>query len=120
LTYYFFYRGMKYQGIDRTQLHYWNRLQPWLSLWGLGWCIIFILINGFNVFWTFSASTFLTCYINIPLFLALYVFWKVYKKTKVWRPDEMDFVTGIPTPEETEGPHYTPQGFWEKVAEAVF
>jgi hypothetical protein len=31
--------------------------------------------------------------INIPLYLALYVGWKVFKKTKVWKPTEMDFVT---------------------------
>jgi len=31
--------------------------------------------------------------INIPLFAGLYVFWKVAKKTKVWKVDEMDFVT---------------------------
>ncbi|KAJ8587576.1 general amino acid permease 1 [Rhizopogon salebrosus TDB-379] len=120
LTYYYFYRGMKYQGIDRTKLHYYNRLQPWLSIWGLTWCIIFILINGFKIFWNFTASGFLTSYINIPLFLGLYVYWKVVKKTKVWQPDEMDFFTGIPTPEETEGPYYPPEGFWQKVADTLF
>jgi len=120
LTYFFFYRGMKYQGIDRTKLHYYNRLQPWLSIWGLTWCIIFILINGFTVFWDFTAAGFLTSYINVPLFTGLYVFWKVTKKTKVWRPDEMDFVTGIPTPEETEGPYYPPVGFWQKLGATLF
>ncbi|OAX35410.1 hypothetical protein K503DRAFT_868284 [Rhizopogon vinicolor AM-OR11-026] len=92
LTYVFFYRGMKYQGIDRTKFHYWNRFQPWLSLWGLTWCIIFIIINGFYVFWDFNVSTFLTCCINVPLFLALYVSWKVVKKTRIWKPNEMVFV----------------------------
>ncbi|KAG1738964.1 general APC amino acid permease [Suillus lakei] len=120
LTYLFFHRGMKYQGIDRTKLHYFNRLQPWLSIWGLTWCIIFILINGFEVFWGVTASGFLTAYINIPLFFGLYFGWKYAKKTEVWKPEEMDFVTGIPTPEETEGPYYPPEGFWQKLAAALF
>ncbi|KAG1795908.1 general APC amino acid permease [Suillus variegatus] len=120
LTYIFFHRGMKYQGIDRKKLHYWNPLQPWLAIWGLSWCILFILVNGFEVFWTFTASGFLTAYINIPLFFALYFGWKWMKKTEVWKPEEMDFVTGIPTPEETEGPYYPPEGFWQKLAEILF
>lgn len=120
LTYLFFHRGMKYQGIDRRKLHYFNRLQPWLSIWGLTWCIIFVLINGFEIFWGFTASGFLTAYINIPLFFGLYFGWKYVKKTEVWKPEEMDFVTGIPTPEETEGPYYPPEGFWQKLAAALF
>ncbi|KIJ65409.1 hypothetical protein HYDPIDRAFT_27419 [Hydnomerulius pinastri MD-312] len=120
LTYIYFYRGMKYQGIDRKKLHYWNSLQPWLSIWGLVWCIIFILINGFSVFWDFNASGFLTCYINIPLFAGLYFFWKWFKKTQIWKPEEMDFVTGIPTVEETEGPEIPPHGILEKTAAILF
>jgi len=90
--------------------------QPGLAIWGLTWCTVIILINGFEVFWNFTASRFLTgCVyqplnhhfppnviyiptlgyadINIPIFFGLYAFWKVTKKTKVWRPEEMDFVT---------------------------
>lgn len=120
LTYLFFHRGMKYQGIDRKRLHYWNPLQPWLSIWGLAWCIFFILINGFSVFWGFTAAGFLTAYINIPLFFSLYFGYKYVKKTEIWKPEEMDFVTGIPTPEETEGPYYPPEGFWQKLAAILF
>ncbi|KAH7890981.1 amino acid permease/ SLC12A domain-containing protein [Phlebopus sp. FC_14] len=120
LTYLFFYRGLKYQAIDRKKLHYWNPLQPYLSIWGVGWCIFFVLINGFYVFWNFKASDFITCYINIPLFFAFYFFWKISKKTKIWKPEEMDFVTGIPTVEETETPEIPPQGFWQKLAAILF
>ncbi|KAH9940775.1 general amino acid permease 1 [Epithele typhae] len=120
ITYIFFYRGFKAQGLDRTKLVYYNRLQPWLSYWGVFWITIFILINGFSVFWDFNASDFLTAYINIPLFLALYVFWKFFKKTKVWKPHEMDFVTGIPTIEETELPEETPVTIPQKIAAVLF
>ena len=27
------------------------------------------------------------------IFVVLFVFWKVFKRTRAWRPDEMDFVT---------------------------
>jgi amino acid transporter len=120
LTYIFFHRGMKAQGIDRTKLYYWNHLQPWLSIWGLCWCIFFILINGFEIFWGFTAAGFLTAYVNIPLFFGLYFGYKIVKKTEVWKPEDMDFVTGIPSPEETEGPYYPPEGFWQKLAAILF
>ncbi|KIJ21134.1 hypothetical protein PAXINDRAFT_165882 [Paxillus involutus ATCC 200175] len=110
LTYLYFYRGMKYQGIDRKQLYYWSSLQS----------IIFIFINGLSVFWDFNASDFLASYINIPLFFGLYFFWKFFKKTKIWKPEEMDFVTGIPTVEETEGPIEPPVTVLEKIAAALF
>ncbi|KAG1733342.1 amino acid permease/ SLC12A domain-containing protein [Suillus paluster] len=120
ITYIFFYRGLKYQGIDRRKLHYWNPLQPWLSIWGLIWCIIFILINGYSVFWDFDIPNFLTSYVNIPLFIGLFLFWKITQHTAVWKPDEMDFTTGIPTCEETEAPEIPPEGFWQHVAAVLF
>lgn len=54
---------------------------------------MFILVNGFAVFFKFNAADFLTSYINIPIFAGLYVFWKIARRTKIWRPSEMDFVT---------------------------
>ena len=58
--------------------------------------------------------------INIPLFIAVYLFWKIYKRTKIWKPEEMDFWTGIPTIEETELPEVPPTTFGEKVFDWVF
>ena len=29
--------------------------------------------------------------INIPIFLGLYLFWKISKKTEMWIPEDMDF-----------------------------
>ncbi|EKM50101.1 uncharacterized protein PHACADRAFT_264640 [Phanerochaete carnosa HHB-10118-sp] len=120
ITYIFFYRGMKAQGFDRRKLVYNSKLQPYLAYWGIFWTALFILINGYSVFWNFNASGFLTAYINIPIFFGLYFGWKIYKRTKFWRPDEMDFVTGIPTLEETEIPEVPPRNIWEKIFNIVF
>ncbi|KAM5536471.1 hypothetical protein V8D89_009907 [Ganoderma adspersum] len=120
VTYLFFYRGLKAQGLDRKKLLYYSALQPWLSYWGIFWITIFILINGFSVFFDFTAAGFLTAYINVPLFIALYVGWKVVKRTRVWKPHEMDFVTGIPTIEETEEPEVPPVTLGQKIAAVLF
>jgi yeast amino acid transporter len=58
--------------------------------------------------------------INIPLFFVLYVGWKLIKRTKVWKPHEMDFVTGIPSIEETETPEVPPKNIWDKIFNIVF
>lgn len=62
-------RGMKAQGFDRRKLSYNSGLQPWLSYWGIFWTTLFILINGYAVFWDFNASGFLTACGSFLLFL---------------------------------------------------
>jgi len=57
---------------------------------------------------------------DILIFVALLLFWKIKRRTEIWKPDEMDFTTGIPTYEETEGPVIPPQGFWQHLAAALF
>ena len=86
-------RGHKVQGIDRSQLAYWNPMQPGLAIWGVFWTSIFILVNGYQVFFVWNTQNFLTAYINIPIFFALWIGWTVYMRTPFWRAHEMDFVT---------------------------
>lgn len=142
ITYLRFYKGLKVQRIDRTKFSYYSGLQPYLAWWAIGWITFFILINGYTVFWVWETDTFITDYINIPIFIVPYVFWKFYKRTRAWRPEEMDFVTvcllsrravrlrlsyqcdtplqAIPTLEETEVPEEIPTTFWGKVASWLF
>jgi len=54
------------------------------------------------------------------LAIALFVGWKFFKRTHWWRPDEMDFVTGIPTVEETERPEVPPVTLLAKITEKLF
>ncbi|CAA7269266.1 unnamed protein product [Cyclocybe aegerita] len=113
-------RGLLAQGYDPKKNSYNNSWQPYVAYWGAGWTLFFIIINGFTVFWDFNAAGFLTAYINIPIFLVLYFGYKIVKRTKVWKPMEMDFVTGIPTPEETELPEEPPRNIGEKIAAVIF
>jgi len=120
VTYLGFWKGLRAQGYDRTQFVYYSSLQPYLSIWGAFWTALIILINGFDVFFDFNASDFLTAYINVPVFVILFIYWKFYKKTKMWKPSQMDFTTGIPSLEETEAPEIPPTTLRGKIFEAVF
>jgi amino acid transporter len=120
ITFLQYYRGKKAQGFDRTKMVYYSKLQPWLSIWGVFWCSLFIIINGFAVFFDFNAPDFLVAYLNVPLFFSLYFGYKIIKRTKIWKPHQMDFVTGVPSHEETEKPEVPPVTFWQKVAAVLF
>ncbi|KIY63201.1 general amino acid permease 1 [Cylindrobasidium torrendii FP15055 ss-10] len=120
LTYVFFRRGMIAQGFDLKSNIYHSNLQPWLSYWGIFWTIVFILVNGYRVFFAWNTSDFLVAYINIPIILTLYLGYKITKRTKIWKPEQMDFVSGIPTIEETEKPIVPPRTILEKVAAFLF
>jgi amino acid transporter len=58
--------------------------------------------------------------INIPIFFSFYFGFKWWYKTEVWSSEEVDFVTGIPTLEETETPEIPPKNNWEKISRAIF
>ncbi|KAF8840423.1 general APC amino acid permease [Paxillus ammoniavirescens] len=122
LTYLYFYQGLKYRKIDRRTFIYWGVFQPWLSIWGLAMCIFFTLINGFWVFWDFKTeeNDFFANYINVPIFLCLYAYWKVTKNTSFRRVEDRDFTKDIPSIEETETEYIRPHGFWERVSDVVF
>jgi len=66
------------------------------------WSVIFTLVSGISVFWSFNGPDFVAAYINLPIFALLYVGWKLIKKTKIYPLSQLDFVTGIPSLEETE------------------
>jgi len=120
LTYIYFHRGQKAQGFDLKKNVYNNPLQPFVAYWGCFWTLFLTLVNSFDVFFNFNAGGFLTGYLNIPIFAGLYFGYKIYKRTSIWKPEQMDFVTGIPSLEETEKPEVPPKNLLERIANFVF
>ncbi|KAF8271957.1 general amino acid permease 1 [Lactarius quietus] len=100
VTYLRFYYGLKAQGVGRDGVYgvYRSIFQPMLGCMS----VIFTLVSGISVFWSFNGPDFVAAYINLPIFALLYVGWKLIKKTKIYPLSQLDFVTGIPSLEETE------------------
>ncbi|RDW72664.1 uncharacterized protein DSM5745_07836 [Aspergillus mulundensis] len=92
-TYLRFYAGLKRQGFGRDGLPYQNFMQPYAAWATLFMVVMVLLFSGFDVFTTgnFTASGFLTSYLNIGIFAVLYVFFKITLKSKVVPLDEIDF-----------------------------
>ncbi|KAI9464912.1 general amino acid permease 1 [Lactarius psammicola] len=104
ITYLRFYYGLKAQGIGRDGVYgvYRSIFQPYAGMYVVFWSIFFILVSGLSVFWHFNGPDFVAAYINLPIFALLYVGWKIVKRTKIHPISQLDFVTGIPSLEETE------------------
>ncbi|OAX37901.1 dicarboxylic amino acid permease [Rhizopogon vinicolor AM-OR11-026] len=89
-----FMRALKAQGIDRNTLPYKAPFQPYASWFALIFTGIVLFFNGFSAFIPFVSSSFITSYIAIPIFLALWVGYKVYHRTTTIPASEADLFTG--------------------------
>ncbi|KAH0531367.1 hypothetical protein TsFJ059_000207 [Trichoderma semiorbis] len=60
-----------------------------------------VLIQGWSCFSpSFDGVSFVSFYIELPIMLVMYLGWKIIKRTKFVRLDEMDLVTDVHTAEE--------------------
>lgn len=115
VTYTRFYSGFKLQGLDRSQLPYASKLQPYAAWYGLVSCLVICFVrvfpivcaapeikksvqfSGFAVFlkgnWT--SADFVTSYLPLALFPILYVGARLWFKTPPVPLHQMDFVSGL-------------------------
>lgn len=91
-----FMKACKAQGIDRTRdLAYKSPLQPFGSYIALFICCLVILIKNFTVFLgnSFTYKDFITGYIVLPVFVIMYLYYKIRYKTKMYKPEDVDLLT---------------------------
>lgn len=82
---------MKKQGISRSELPWAAPFQPylaWMSLFGFG---LLLLTGGYVTFihghW--DIETFISAYLNIPIYIVLYFGYKFIMKSKIVSLEEM-------------------------------
>ncbi|QPG76841.1 hypothetical protein FOA43_004235 [Brettanomyces nanus] len=97
-TYLHFRRATMAQGLDRSSLPFKAWLQPWACSITLAIVIAMIGIQGYTVFlpgW-WSTETFLFSYLMVFVDIAIYIGWKLIKRTKYRRnAKEVDLMTGL-------------------------
>ena len=59
-------------------------------------------------------TDFFTAYIGIVVFVLLYAFWKIFKRTKMVNPANADIWTGKAALDAEVWPEYVPKNFLEK------
>lgn len=116
-----FHKACKAQGLDRKTLPYCGWFQPYGAWIALVWLVVIVFCYGYAVFkpgmWDI-ASFF--AYAFVFLNPALFVFWKVVKKTKWKSPHEVDLVWDAPLIDAYEASFITPPvGFWTEMLQLV-
>jgi len=122
ITYLYFYRALKVQGIDRRTLPYRGWGQPYCAWIGLVWISLVVLTYGYTTFLPgyWSIGTFFDYYLMIGVCPILYVFWKILKKTKVVKPEEADLVWDRPMIDQYEASFTEePMGLWMEMASGL-
>lgn len=93
-TYIGWHRALTAQQFDRSTLPYTAPLAPysaWLAI-GVG-CVVMLFI-GFDVFVPWDTQGFITSYFGLGFGIIMFVFWKIYKRTKWTDPSTCDFYSG--------------------------
>ena len=94
ITFIRFYNACLAQGIDRRTFPYFGRFQPYCAYIGLiGMCLV-CLFYGYSSFRPPDVGTFFSYYTMVIVDPLLYIFWKLFHKTKVVKPEEVDLGVG--------------------------
>lgn len=111
-----FFYGMKAQGIDRSELPWKGPFQPYLTWVSLFFFVLLLLTGGYTTFikGEWETETFVSSYIDIPIFFALYFGYKFTKKTKIISLQEMDIRKFIDIANANPEPVPAPPKGWRK------
>lgn len=83
------------QGYSLEDLPYRALLYPYGTYFVVFINVFLVIISGYSVFiGGFDAVDFVFNYIVLVIFVVLFVFWKLFKKTKMVKLEEMDLMTG--------------------------
>lgn len=116
IAYVMFYKALKAQGIDRNSLIFKSPFQPYTAWFSFWFFAIIILFNGFDAFAPkFDKDSFVTDYVGIPIYFALFFGWKLIKRTKWRNPAEADIHTGKAALDAIEWPTQVPRNWVERV-----
>ncbi|KAF2126920.1 amino-acid permease inda1 [Dothidotthia symphoricarpi CBS 119687] len=115
-TYVQFRKALIAQGVDRNTLIFKSVWQPYTAWVAFVYFGLIIIFNGFRVFtetpWGSAELTdFFTAYIGCPIFLILFVFWKLFKRTKMVKPAEADIWSGKAAMDAEVWPEHIPTTF---------
>jgi len=101
-TYIRFKKALEAQGISRDSLPYKGRFQPYAAWYALTATFIMTFVGGYTVFLpgNWDVPTFLFSYTMVGVFPVLFVGWKVVKRTRWRRPEEVDLIKDVAEFEE--------------------
>jgi yeast amino acid transporter len=118
ITYIYFYRACKTQGIDRKTLPYCGWFQPYSAYISAAFLTCVVCCYGYSVFLpgSFTISGFFTYYTMVLVAPITFFGWKFAKKTKFIKASEADLVWERPLIDAYEATfEEVPVGFWTEI-----
>ncbi|KDN44683.1 hypothetical protein K437DRAFT_130369 [Tilletiaria anomala UBC 951] len=113
------YYGMKKQGISRDSLPYKSPLQPYLTWWSLCGCLFILITSGFKNFVqpskNFDVQSFLSSYLTLFINLSLFIIWKVVKKTRWLRLQDVPVMPWLMQFQQNPETPLKPDGGWRRI-----
>ncbi|KAB5540328.1 amino acid permease [Coniochaeta sp. 2T2.1] len=89
-----FRSAWKAQGHSPEELPFKSMLYPWNAYFGLFANVFLAFVQGWTTLSPFVAGDFVDAYILLPLFPIIYFGYKFVFKTRYWRLDEIDLLSG--------------------------
>ncbi|RDW58874.1 hypothetical protein BP6252_13350 [Coleophoma cylindrospora] len=118
-----FRKAQMIMGLHNEARPFISKFQPYTAYLTLGFCVLIIVFNGFDVFLSgnWNVSNFLVAYIGIPIFFLLYGFWKLAKKSRLIPIAEIDILSGKDEIDQLEALWIQPdpKNIFEKVHSAL-
>lgn len=120
ITYIFFYRACKVQGIERKAFPYVSWFQPYSAFLGLFFTSFVVIFYGYSSFTPWDVGTFFSYYAMVFVAIVTYSGWKIGNRTKAVPAAEADLVWEKPEIDAYEELcEETPKGFWSEMLDAV-
>jgi amino acid transporter len=120
ITYLFFYRACKAQGLDRRSMPYFARFQPYSTWVALLFLTCVVTCYGYPVFLPgrWAIDTFFTFYLMVLVAPLLFFGWKLLKRTKFIKPLEADLQWQKAVIDAYEENYTEPAvGFWQEIGQ---
>lgn len=115
-----FMRALKAQNMDRDTLPFKSWGGKGLAIYGLTFCVIITITQGFTAFVPWSVTDFFIAYISLILFTVLYVGHKLVTKSKFIIPAEADLLTGKFEDELAETWEESSRSGWKNMINKIF
>lgn len=97
-----FMKACEAQGLDRNLLPFKGRGQPYCAYYALVGTFVMAFVGGYTVFLPgkWEATTFIFSYAMIGVFPVLFFSWKLLKRTRWLKPEEVDLLKDVAEIEE--------------------
>ncbi|KAH7091170.1 amino acid permease/ SLC12A domain-containing protein [Paraphoma chrysanthemicola] len=115
-----FIRALKAQNMDRDTLPFKSWGGKGLAIYGLTFCSIITITQGFTAFVPWSVEDFFISYISLILFVVLYVGHKIVTRSKFIDPAKADLLSGKFEEEVSETWEESSRSGWKKLFNKIF